>query len=273
MLDISKSKCLIPVALALAMLSLSLPLAKAAMINVGSCFLAPDEAEQTVRITVYGGEQVSGLNFCAQIGDGGLSGNNAPIITAVDLKTATIFDSIPDSQTDDGSMDQVVFYSIEIQQAGGSVPAQGVLATLTMDSTGYSEGTWDFLLADVLGDPLNDTNFAGTPISIQNGTIGITIDGDCTLDGRVDEADATVVAANWGVTSGAGWTEGDLNGDGAVNNSDAMVIAGNWLQEASSAAAVAVPEPTTAVLFVSFLLAWIASLRLGREILQPSSGN
>ena len=265
-----------------AMLAATMPWAKAATINVGNCFLAPNRAEQTVRIFISGGELVDGLNFYAQIGDGGPdlvefglpAGTPAPIITAVDLENGTIFDSVADPQSDDGSLPQVVFYSIELQEGADPVPAQGLLATLTMDASGFffSETEvclWDFLLTDILGNPLCRTDLAGIPIDIQNGTIGITIDGDCTLDGRVDGADATVLAANWQTSvggqsgDGIGWTNGDFNDDGIVNDVDVDILVQNWLQSAPvEMDASAVPEPAAGVFFATFLLFWTLGLRL-----------
>ena len=276
MLVISKSKRLLSAAMTLAMLAPSMPLATAATINVGNCFLAPNRAEQTVRIFVSGGGLVYGLNFFAQIGHGDLSDIDAPVITAVDIKTGTIFDLIPDAQTSEYISNQVVYCTIECATNGEPVAAQGLLATLTMDASGFFEGSWDFWLAGVLDGVMDgpyDTDFAGTAIDIQNGTIGITIDGDCTLDGRVDEADATVLAANWQASGsggqqggGIGWTEGDFNADGIVDNADTAIIVQNWLQSAPvSSAASAVPEPATAALFTAFLLVWTAALRLRRR--------
>ncbi|MBN2291312.1 MAG: PEP-CTERM sorting domain-containing protein [Pirellulales bacterium] len=261
--------------------------AQAATIDVGNRFLIPNKADQVVRIMVSGGEQVSGLNFFAQIGDGGpeLSefgldpGTPAPTITAVDIKSGTIFDGIPDDQSNDYSIPQVAMYSIAITEPEGSVPADGVLATLTFDTTGYTTGTWDFLLTGVLpdfpGGPF-DTELVSTRIpelnNIQNGTISIAIAGDCNLDGRVDEKDATILATNWKmgtiygnvVGGGVGWTGGDLNNDGRVNNLDAEIIAVNWMQTADPAA-VSVPEPATASLLSIVLLAVAAFLRPRRK--------
>ncbi len=257
--------------------------AGAATIDVGNHYLVPNQAGQSVRIMVSGGEQVSGLNFFAQVGDGGPElgqfglppGTDAPAITTVDLKSGTIFNGISDLQSNDGSIPQVAMYSIEYTQAGGSVAADGVLATLTFDTTGFSAGTWDFLLGDVLptvpGGPF-DSELVSTPINIQNGTISVTIAGDCTLDGRVDEKDATILAANiqlrtiYGeAVDGVGWTGGDFNDDGRVDSEDAEIIAINWLKTADQTAAVSIPEPATMSLLAVVMVASAVLWRLRRK--------
>jgi len=72
---------------------------------------------------------------------------------------------------------------------------------------------------------------------------GGSVPGDATGDGKVDAADAAVLARNWlqEVTGGA--INGDLNADGWVNDLDASILAANWVYTSGGAAAV--PEPTT----------------------------
>ncbi|NLE37678.1 MAG: hypothetical protein GX621_06590 [Pirellulaceae bacterium] len=51
--------------------------------------------------------------------------------------------------------------------------------------------------------------------------------GDVNLDNVVDQADAKVLAAHWGM-SGVAWAEGDFNDDGVVNAADAAILAAHW---------------------------------------------
>ena len=92
----------------------------------------------------------------------------------------------------------------------------------------------------------------------------VKIPGDANGDGKVDGSDVTILAGNWqkGVSDGltASWGEGDFNGDGKVDGSDVTILAGNW-QYGVTAAAAAVPEPSTIVL----LLVGIASVGLLRR--------
>ena len=54
------------------------------------------------------------------------------------------------------------------------------------------------------------------------------IPGDANHDGMVDVSDLGILAANYGIASGASWTQGDFNGDGAVDVSDLGILAANY---------------------------------------------
>ena len=49
------------------------------------------------------------------------------------------------------------------------------------------------------------------------------IPGDANLDGTVDDADASILAANW-LGSDRDWSQGDFNNDGLVNDLDAAIL-------------------------------------------------
>jgi len=98
---------------------------------------------QTISILVSGEHDVSGLNLFVQVGDGGPelvdfglpAGTVGPRITAVDLKTGTIFAGVGDSQFDDpGNLPQVVGSTISLASDPSTVEADGTLATLTIDT-------------------------------------------------------------------------------------------------------------------------------------------
>jgi len=78
------------------------------------------------------------------------------------------------------------------------------------------------------------------------------VPGDANKDGRVDEADAGLVATHWGQTS-ATWAMGDFNADGRVGPTDASILAANWNHTATEAAAI--PEPSGLALLAGLLLA------------------
>ncbi|HLA85917.1 MAG TPA: LamG-like jellyroll fold domain-containing protein [Thermoguttaceae bacterium] len=84
--------------------------------------------------------------------------------------------------------------------------------------------------------------------------LAVQIPGDATGEGQVNAADAEMLAANWGTTTGATWSMGDFNGDGAVNALDASILAANWGAGGNESAAT-VPEPGSAVLLALFALA------------------
>ena len=76
------------------------------------------------------------------------------------------------------------------------------------------------------------------------------IAGDTDNDGKVDEADAATLAANWLKATDAVWEEGDFNDDGSVDDIDATLLAANWYVGVPTSA---VPEPSTICLVLSTL--------------------
>ena len=237
--------------------------AGAATITVGSHILAPDTPAQQVEISVAGGDAVSGINLFAQVGDGGPeladyglpAGTDGPAITAVDLITGTIFVAKPATQFPvDPTLPQFVNYGLILSEPGQSVPAAGLLVTLTIDTSGFSTGTWDLLLGDVLPElgPY-DTDFAPTAATIINGSITMASPGDANGDCIVNLLDLGIVGDNWNGT-GKGWKEGDFNGDGTVDLIDLGVVGDNWnttvCSETEGTASDAVPEPSTLTLLI-----------------------
>jgi hypothetical protein len=120
----------------------------APVVNVGAFDLQPNTAGQVVEIRVTGTEQVNGVNFYAQIADAGPeplvagSAGDEPDITAVDLVGGGLLFA-GGSQSDLGSEPQLAIYMADID---GTVPADGVLARLTVDTTGFFFGSGPFAL-------------------------------------------------------------------------------------------------------------------------------
>ena len=152
-------------------------------IDVGRYVLQANTPNQRIDIWVSGGQIVSGLDFYAQVGDGGPerttlglpAGQDGPSISHVELKQDTIFATVPDAATDLGSLPQIANWSLSLT-AGGGVPASGLLATLVLDTTNFFEGQWDLSLTGILPDhplgPLN-TRFANMLAFVTNGAIEI----------------------------------------------------------------------------------------------------
>jgi hypothetical protein len=157
--------------------------ADAPRILVGNHRLQPDLPDQTVQIFVEGGHAVAGSDLFAMVGDGGpelidldlAAGVDAPAITHVDFKTGTIFAGLSDAARDLGSIPQVANWSITAAE-GGSVSANGLLVTLTIDTTGFLEGNWPLALGNILPQhpfgPFN-SGFAGRLAHVANGSITI----------------------------------------------------------------------------------------------------
>ncbi len=62
----------------------------------------------------------------------------------------------------------------------------------------------------------------------------LLVEGDASLDGKVDVGDLGILAANYGKTSGKSWTQGDFTGDGKVDVGDLGILAANYGKNASS---------------------------------------
>ncbi|MFC1757754.1 hypothetical protein ACFL2H_03170 [Planctomycetota bacterium] len=204
-----------------------------ATITVGDHELQANTSGQIVEIFVEGGEAVPGVDLFVQIGDGGPalstfglpSGYHAPALTNVELIDGTIFDGITDAPTNIGApeLDQVAFYTLALIGAAEAVPANGILAKLTVDTSGFYGGSWDLMLDQVLpfaefNGPYT-TNFAGVLADITNGQISIAVSiGDIDDDGQfgIDDIDALTGAIQMGISD----SRFDVNEDGVVNSSD-----------------------------------------------------
>jgi hypothetical protein len=141
-------------------------------IRVDNVKLLPDTPGQTVPVllTTDAADRVAGCNFNVEIGGAGpdFGGVDGPRITGVDLVTGTIFDGNNRGQTNINSLGQLAMYSIVTE--GGTVPAGGLLATLTIDTTGFTTPgtTWTLALGQTNNGP---TNFAPDPAIITDCSI------------------------------------------------------------------------------------------------------
>ncbi|MBN1588929.1 MAG: PEP-CTERM sorting domain-containing protein [Pirellulales bacterium] len=89
----------------------------------------------------------------------------------------------------------------------------------------------------------------------------VSVPGDATGNGVVDDADALILATNWGASGETiGWDQGDFDDDHLVGPKDAAIMAAHWGYGAPSEAS-AVPEPGTIVLLLTALLAVVAVSR------------
>ena len=163
----------------------------APVITIGDHTLAADTAGQQIEIYVSGGQDVSQLNFYALIADGGSECGGSidgPAIEDIDLMTGTIFDGNNDGEygDDDGSGESDTkpqYEAISIDVTSGTVTADGLLATLTIDTTGFTSGTWTLNL--VATDM--ETNF-GTACSAQYTLGSLTINTPPTANDADDKS-------------------------------------------------------------------------------------
>ena len=150
--------------------------AGASTVNVGTNPIYANVSGQKVTLNVSGGDLVDALNFFVQIGDGGNPSlgyrGTGPAITEVDILTGTIFSGNNTGQTDLTA--GLLPLPAQIALVGtdtisGSVTASGLLATLTIDTTGYSAGSsYDLKLKGTLN---GDSSFGLDPMTITNGSI------------------------------------------------------------------------------------------------------
>jgi hypothetical protein len=76
--------------------------------------------------------------------------------------------------------------------------------------------------------------------------IRYTAMGDSDLSGTVDLTDFTLLAANFGATSGKSWFNGDYDYNGAVDLTDFTYLASNFnytVPSAADAIGAPIPEP------------------------------
>jgi hypothetical protein len=234
---------------------------------VGNKVLAPNFAGQTVRLSVTGGDQVQAIDLNAEIADGGTAAGDmsatGPAFTAANLVTGTIFASNNSGQQDLSSFSQSPqIYSGAVVTNTGTVSASGLLAVLTIDTTGFSTPNTAFplrLKGFSNGNFSGDSDFVSNvsedvilPSNITNGNLIIGYPGDLNLDGAVNFNDLLSLAQNYGHT-GATYAQGDINHDGAVNFNDLLTLAQNYGNSVNTGiappavafAASSVPEPSS----------------------------
>lgn len=213
--------------------------ASSASINVGNHVLAPNLSGQTVQILVTnngpGGQfPISGADVNVEVSDGGPSngGTLGPQLTAADLITGTIFAANNNGEQNITSQPQI--YEGAITTSGGTVNANGLLATLTLNTTNIAPGIYSLKLANFKNAAVNgdtdlgvDQNFNTISPVITNGNVVVSYPGDTNLDGSVGFDDLVTLARNYG-RSNATWSMGDFNNDGTVAFDDFVTLARNY---------------------------------------------
>jgi hypothetical protein len=143
-------------------------------IVVGNHLLEPDTPNQQVLIDVTGGAAVQLLDLNAQVADGGPAAGGMILGPAMgaDILDGTIFAANHanymnfNGDLHDGSQ----YMWLSVTTDSGTVAANGLLVTLTFDTTGFDSGSWPLILTDTIH---GSTNFGGIGASITNGSIAI----------------------------------------------------------------------------------------------------
>ena len=214
-------------------------------IVVGNHVLQPNRAGQEIPIYVFGESPVAGVNFNVQIGDAELVANGgvaAPTIEHVEILTGTIFGSnhtgLRASMDDPDSFSGVPQHGYQATTtASGTVIAGGLLATVTIDTTGVRNGSWTLGMSNTVNGP---TDFAGLTATIIDGSIELAQDwtnpvDPCDIDGNglVSPLDALLVISYLNAQPGDSALPTvpssppryyDVNGDGLCTAADALLV-------------------------------------------------
>ena len=167
------------VGLSLAVLLCLAGVAQAATsIVVGNHVLLPNTPGQVVQIFVTGGDQIQGTNFRAQIGADPEFG----ITPVFGAGLSTIIGAGTIFQPNNVGMNDVTFYPA-LFEAGtatstGTIAANGLLATLVIDTTGFFSGSWALSLNNTLSGP---TDWAGSVFNGNPVTDPVIEDGSITI--------------------------------------------------------------------------------------------
>ena len=233
-------------------------------IHVGGYALLPDTPGQIVRVFVRGGDLVTGFNLRAQIGDGQGPGAE-PVFQAIGFG-GCIWDAAP-YWTLGGPIagaPQLAQASVLFPETGVTVPAEGALVALMIDTTGFT------------ANEMFSLSFAGTEIGADSEFIDVgagpltpfiseadRVPGDADLDGDVDRDDLSDLADGfeyWGM----GWRWGDFNFDEYVDFRDYLSWKTNVADYPPSALT---PEPSSLALGIA--LGWLGLLRKARRSRAP----
>jgi hypothetical protein len=153
---------------------------RAAVITVEDKALEPDTPNQSLRVIVSGADPVAGLDLFVQVGDGGAFNNGAdtkPVITAIDVTNGTIFAGNNTGQAIDPTQaSHPLIWATGTTTAAGTVAASGLLATLTIDTTGFTGDSFRLLLTNVAANTTGpfDTQLTTATGGVAPGTVSGT---------------------------------------------------------------------------------------------------
>jgi hypothetical protein len=244
---------------------LSVAAAGGAVINAGKHFLAPNLGSQFITIFASGGEQVAGIDFFIQMGDGGaVAGGDdvGPTITGVDFGGGGVFATNNSGVFLDPA--GPLLWGATTTTTSGTVAATGRLVLLAINTTGITSGRFDLNLSPALTGP---TQFPGVATTLINGwvQIGSPSAADFNSDGEVDALDLTAWRAGFGTTGTATRAQGDADGDLDVDGRDFLVWQRQVTAPIASVASAAVPEPTFAAMALAAAAAMLFQRRRARR--------
>lgn len=138
-------------------------------------------------------------------------------------------------------------------------PPAAIVQDYTVDysDASYSDFESEGVALAVLHEG-DEYGFTGSRETAEGIMALVTLPGDFNADGRVGNADLTILLANWGRTD-ATWFTGDVDGNGAVGDAENTALLKYWGQ--SLAGGTAVPEPESFALLLSLGFALVGSRR------------
>ena len=233
------------------------------VIDVGEHVLLPDTPGQVIPVYVSGGAHVQGVVLNVQLHDGypdvPRSTGDGPNISNVDLVgTGTVFGNIANSGNNViESREQI--WVVGTTTSDGVAAAEGMLAYVTIDTTGWLEGDgpWELKLAGTFN---GDTNFQSPdgqivptiingsvtidnlPVANPGGPYSVDEGGSITLDGSASSDPDTgdsIVQYQW-----------DLDGDSVYGETGDAAAQGDEVGVAPTFSAVDMDGPATWEIFL-----------------------
>jgi hypothetical protein len=196
------------------------------VITVGNHTLLANTPNQKIQIFVSSASTlVQGTDVEVQIADGGPAAGGTvlgPKITNVDVLTGTIFATSNGGQTGSGSIVPQVYEATTV--AGTSVPASGLLATITIDTTGFNGGTFSLSLGNTLN---GSTDFTVIPAIVTDGSITITPPPVVVIPPVIPTPKPTPTPKPVVKSSISGNVYNDKNGNGKQDKGEAPIA--NWI--------------------------------------------
>jgi hypothetical protein len=150
--------------------------APALEIDVGHHPIVPNMAGQKIPIRVTGGELVNGISLSVAINGGGNAhgGKPGPLITRIDVDSGPTIWNKPPGHNRPEVFNDGQLWNVNFLTKGGFVSADGLVATLTIDTTGYFGRHTLELTGGGITQSVGDTRFTGgnPELKIINGTFG-----------------------------------------------------------------------------------------------------
>lgn len=150
--------------------------ASALEIDIGHHVVVPNMPGQKIGIYATGGELVNGISLSVAINGGGKAhgGKPGPLITNIDVDAGPTIWNQPPGHNPPSVFNDGQLWNVNFLTTGGYVSADGLVATVTVDTTGYFGRHTLELSGGGITESVGDTQFQGQDLelTIVNGTFG-----------------------------------------------------------------------------------------------------